>query len=381
MIALRALLAVVVIIALGQGPAAARECVGPGINHRPPVFSSDDVLSVLAFNVYMLPADVRHVPVIGSRFALAQEERAALIPRFLEPFDVVIFSEAYDDDARTILLDGMAKAGFTHSTHILGTAFLASRSQAKNRVYSQPTPRRACAGEAGCDDENTGFGQAGEGDISMGQDGGVIIVSRHPISRAKELVYKGCDGRDCRASKGFVYAQIEKGQRRYHVIGTHAQFGWGTSQRAARAKQMRAIWDFVENKSGIPRTEAVVIGGDFNVFRHELDSLLDGEGIGALAPTFLGHGYTRESRSDWAKAGNGYVDYVLAKKGWKTPRYASNCPMVFRTRYDFEDWTLLTTVEGKDYCDLSDHWAVWGFFDYRETPAGPDCPAPEFPRG
>lgn len=99
-----------------------------------------------------------------------------------------------------------------------------------------------------------------------------------------------------------------------------------------------------------------------------------------LTPAFRGHRYTRETRSDWASRGNGYVDYVLAKKDFRAPAYGSNCPMVFRTRYDFEDRALFSLISGEDYCDLSDHWAVWGYFDFRE-PAGapPACPIPEFP--
>ena len=73
---------------------------------------------------------------------------------------------------------------------------------------------------------------------------------------------------------------------------------------------------------------------------------------------------------------------MLAKKGWREPRYHSNCPMVFRSLYDFEDRTLFSAVRGQGYCDLSDHWAVWGYFDYRDTAAEPpECPTPEFPPG
>ncbi|MDE0203642.1 MAG: endonuclease/exonuclease/phosphatase family protein, partial [Rhodospirillaceae bacterium] len=173
-----------------------------------------------------------------------------------------------------------------------------------------------------------------------------------------------------------------KGSARYHVIGTHAQFGWGAEQRTAKAAQFRAIRKFLEEQSGIPRSEPVIVGGDFNVLRHAFDGLLDDEALGVLAPTFRGHRFTREARSDWARRGNGYVDYVLAKKGWREPRYHHICPMVFRSLYDFEDRTLFSAVRGQGYCDLSDHWAVWGYFDYRDDATEPpDCPVPQFPPG
>ena len=351
------------------GAQAARVCVGPGINHLPPPPASDEVLSVLAYNVYLLPSHVRAVPVLGERFALAQEERAERIPPFLAPYDVVILSEAYDDDARATLLAGLRAEGFRHATRILGSACRAASRCEKGALYDQPLA---------ADDGLRG----GEGDTWFGEDGGVLIASKHPIGAAAESVYADCVERDCNAAKGFVYARIDKGDAHYHVIGTHAQFGWGPDQRAAKAAQLRAILRFVEGESGIPRSEPVIVGGDFNVLRHEFESLLEDDTLGVLAPEFRGHRYTRESRSDWARRGNGYVDYVLAKKGFRAPRYSSNCPMVFRTRFDFEDRALFTVVKGEDYCDLSDHFAVWGYFDYRDAAhAPPACPLPQFPPG
>ncbi len=362
-----AMLALMPMLAAAGGAAAERVCTGPGINHLPPPAESDEVLSVLAYNVYLLPSHVRAVPFLGERFALGQEERAARIAPFLAPYDAIILSEAYDDDSRATLLEGLRAQGFDHMTRILGSACRAASRCEKGIVYDQPLAE----GDAP---------RGGEGDTWFGEDGGVLIASRHPIGAARELVYAACVERDCDAAKGFVYARIDKGSARYHVIGTHAQFGWGSEQRAAKAAQFRALRRFIEGESGIPRTEPVIVGGDFNVLRHEFESLLDDDTLGVLAPEFRGHRYTRETRSDWARRGNGYVDYVLAKKGFRAPAYASNCPAVFRTRFDFEDRALFTVVRGEDYCDLSDHWAVWGYFDYREVPGPPPaCPLPEFP--
>ena len=363
-----AALAAALTLAHVGGAAAERQCEGPGINHRPSPTTSDEVLSVIAYNVYLLPSYVRNIPFMGERFALAQEERAALIPRFLAPYDVVILSEAYDDGARATLLAGLRAQGFRYATRILGAACRAASRCEKGAVYEQPLTEEAPRG--------------GEGDTWFGEDGGVLIASRHPIGAAKELVYADCVESDCNAAKGFVYARIDKGGTRYHVIGTHAQFGWDAEKRTAKAAQFRAIRQFIEEHSGIPREEPIIVGGDFNVLRHSFDILLGDDPLGMLEPSFRGHRYSRESRSDWARRGNGYVDYVLAKKGWREPRYHHNCPMVFRTRFDFEDRTLFSAVRGEGYCDLSDHWAVWGYFDYRDTPgAPPDCPVPDFPPG
>jgi hypothetical protein len=357
---------------------AARVCEGPGINHRPESYAEPGVLSVVAYNVYLLPTSARDIPFMGGDFAKAQEERAALIAPFLGSFDVAILSEAYDDDAREILLEGMRAEGFLYSTHILATAYRAGDSDATDRVLRQPPPFKACAQGEAC-----GFGQAGEGDSGFDQDGGVIILSRHPISEARELVYGGCAGRDCHAAKGFVYAAVEKAGQRYHVIATHAQFGWDAEQSAAKRKQFGQIRDFVATGLDLPPAEPIIVGGDFNMLRHEFAELTGSALLDAVAPEFLGHPYTRETRNDWVRHGNGYVDYIFALKRARQPAYSSNCPLVFRTRFDYEDGTLFSTESGEDICDLSDHYAVWGYFDFRETPTGseiPRCPLPEFPQ-
>ena len=120
------------------------------------------------------------------------------------------------------------------------------------------------------------------------------------------------------------------------------------------------------------------------MLRHEFAELEDDSLLGAIAPKFLGHRYTREMRNDWVSRGNGYVDYVFALRGFCAPAYSSNCPLVFRTRFDLEDGTLFSSVSGEDVCDLSDHFAVWGYFDFSDTPpdtnAAPHCPLPGFPQ-
>ena len=366
------------LLAFSGGALAARDCAGPGINHQPETYNAADVLSVIAYNVYLLPISARDIPFMGGNFAKAQEERAALIAPHLAPFDVAILSEVYDDDARTILLEGLRAEGFLYSTHILASAYREADSGSTNQVHIQAPPLHACAGGEEC-----GFGQAGEGDSGVDQDGGVIIVARYPITEARELVYGDYDGRDCHAAKGFVYAAIEKAGRRYHVIGTHAQFGWDPEQSAAKRKQFGQIRDFAARLADRTDNEPVIIGDDFNMLSHEFRELEDKALLGAVAPEFFGHPYTRETRNDWVDHGNGYVDYIFVFKGAAAPAYSSNCPLVFRTCYDFEDGTLFSTVSGEDICDLSDHFAVWGYFDFgdaRPNAEAPHCPLPELRR-
>ena len=45
---------------------AARDCAGPGINHQPETYGTSDVLSVIAYNVYLLPISARDIPFMGT---------------------------------------------------------------------------------------------------------------------------------------------------------------------------------------------------------------------------------------------------------------------------------------------------------------------------
>jgi hypothetical protein len=320
------------------------------------------------------------VPIYGREFGLAQEERAALIPRFLAPFDVAVFAEVLDDDARAILLAGLRERGFEWSTHVLGAGYRLSPAREKGMPLDQPAPFGPGSDEAG----RSGYADGGEGDVGFDQDGGVLIASRHPILRARELVYDSCAGIDCNAFKGFVHATIDKGGRRYHVIGTHLQSGWDVARGAARQRQLEAIGDYAARGVGAGPGEAVIIAGDLNTHRGTaLEAALGDAVLGAAAPEFLGHPYTRETRNDWVSRGNGFVDYVLPARGYRAPSRAVNCPLVFRALFDFEDGGLFDTVSGEAVCDLSDHYALWGWLDYRQGSARavPACPLPVLEAG
>jgi hypothetical protein len=56
---------------------------------------------------------------------------------------------------------------------------------------------------------------------------------------------------------------------------------------------------------------------------------------------------------------------------------------VFRALFDFEDGGLFDTVSGEAVCDLSDHYALWGWLDYRQGSARavPACPLPVLEAG
>src|SRR5512134_2129024 len=67
--------------------------------------------NVLAYNVFMRPEHA---------FSNDQAERAAVLPVQLRGFDVIVFSEAFDNSIRSQLLAGLA-ADYPYRTKVLGT--------------------------------------------------------------------------------------------------------------------------------------------------------------------------------------------------------------------------------------------------------------------
>lgn len=268
--------------------------------------------SALAYNVYMRPT---------SLFKNGQDIRARLLPEQLHGHDVLIFSEAFDDDTRAVLLNGL-RAEYPYATRIVGT------------------------------------------DRGVEQDGGVIIVSRWPITAEDQIRYGGtCTGSDCQADKGAVYARVQRGARTYHVFGTHTQ-AWATPEgRAVRARQFAMLKQFIDAKS-IPPTEPVLIGGDLNVdrlrFADEYADML--RVLNAEQPKIDGLPVSWDPYSNrLAEQGEPgeYLDYILWSRGHLAPTVSNNDVRIVRSATEWKEFGFETA-----YWDLSDHYPVHGTFRY-----------------
>jgi endonuclease/exonuclease/phosphatase family metal-dependent hydrolase len=256
------------------------------------------LLDVLTYNVALLPwvaAQTR------------QADRAALMARHLVGYDVVVLQELFDDRLALPLL----------------------------RELEAAYPYR---GER--------VGRDGARGLPWRQDGGVVILSRWPIEREAQMTFDGvCSGSDCLADKGVAYVAVVKGDRRYHVFGTHAQSIHGFDVARVRAAQFALMRAFVDAQA-IPADEPVILAGDFNVdaYTPELDDML--ARLRAVRPPIRGAG-----RFTWDAAENGWVhgsshwfDYVLYAADHAAP---------------VEAWNLVVPLR-EGGLDLSDHFAVWG---------------------
>ncbi|WP_206050638.1 hypothetical protein [Nocardioides speluncae] len=167
-------------------------------------------VKVLASNVMLLPE------LIGG---LSNGTRAGLLASapYLEGYDVVVLSEMFDNGPSTTIKTGLSDR-YPHQTPVLGRS------------------------TSGWDDTQGAFSWL------TPEDGGVTILSKWPIRRQVQYVYKKGCGADWFSNKGFVYAVLDVGGQKVHVVGTHAQAedslcGDAAAVRASQFAELNAFLD------------------------------------------------------------------------------------------------------------------------------------------
>lgn len=196
-------------------PRSLRVCLPVLLGLAPGLLAAEPVgeltLDVLTYNVFLLPV-----------LPQSQGVRASLMADELKGFDLVLLQEAHSDRHRDMVLRGLAD-DYPYRSRVLGR------------------------------------------DRWLKQDGGVIILSRWPIEAERELLFGPlCEGRDCWADKGVLYARISKEGRRFHVVAIHLQSG--ADALSTRERQMAAIRGLIDELA-LPEDEPVLIGGDLNTDR------------------------------------------------------------------------------------------------------------------
>lgn len=274
--------------------------------------SGTDQLKVLSYNIWALP-------LVASNIS----GRLAEMPAHLSGYDVILLQEAFSGDRDAFML---ALAGeYPYQTHIPRIPF-----------------------------------DLGTFNIF---DSGVAILSRYPIVATDDFIYPDCSGTDCFADKGIIYAEIIKDGKSYHITSTHTASFDTTAARQLRQQQFLQIRDLVDAQ-GIPASEAVLMGGDFNVNKllwpGDYAQMLTN--LNATDP--VSTGYTEATfdprvNQNATAAGSGgstveYLDYVVYANDHLQPNAARNDVRVLRS--------VAPSVWGT--WDLSDHFPVMGEFDF-----------------
>ncbi|WP_327127698.1 sphingomyelin phosphodiesterase [Streptomyces sp. NBC_01727] len=298
--------------------------------HAPQAAAADTPsLRVLTYNTFLMSKNL--YPNWG------QDHRATEIARasFFQGNDVVVLQEAFDNSASDALAQN-ASAQYPYRTPVVGRS--KSGWDATGGAYSAATP----------------------------EDGGVTVLSKWPIVRKEQFIYKDACGSDWWSNKGFVYAELNANGTTVHVVGTHAQStdsGCATGEAAQmRSRQFKQIDAFLDAKN-IPPSEQVIVAGDMNVDSRspEYASMLADAGL-AGADSRTGHPYSFDTQ-DNSIASYRYpddpredLDYVLHRAGHAKPSGWTNEVV----KEQSAPWTVSSWGTDYTYTNLSDHYPLIG---------------------
>ncbi|WP_086830362.1 sphingomyelin phosphodiesterase [Streptomyces sp. NRRL B-24572] len=287
-------------------------------------------LKVLTYNTFLMSKTL--YPNWG------QDHRAQAIPAapFFQGQDVVVLQEAFDNSASDAL-KANAATQYPYQTPVVGRS--KTGWDATGGSYSSTTP----------------------------EDGGVTILSRWPIVRKEQYVYKDACGADWYANKGFAYVVLNVNGSLVHVLGTHANStdpGCSTGEAAQmRSRQFKAIDAFLDAKN-IPANEQVIVAGDMNVDSRTPEygtMLADADLVGADART--GHPYSFDTQLN-SIASYRYptdpredLDYVLYRSGNARPAGWTNNVVLEQSA----PWTVSSWGTSYTYTNLSDHYPVTAY--------------------
>lgn len=299
----------------------------PSAGAAPAAAEATPSLKVLTYNVFLFNRTL--YPNWG------QDHRAKAIPAapFFQGNDVVVVQEAFDNTASDTLLRNSA-AQYPYRTPVMGRS--TSGWDATGGAYSSTTP----------------------------EDGGVTILSKWPILRKEQYVYKDACGADWYSNKGFVYTVLSVNGQRVHVVGTHAQStdpGCAAGEAAQmRARQFKAMDAFLDAKN-IPASEQVIVAGDFNVDSRtpEYATMLADAGL-ADSDARTGHPYSFDTAENTIAADR-YpddpredLDHVLHRAGHARPAGWTNLVI----KEQSAPWTVSSWGTSYTYTNLSDHYPV-----------------------
>ncbi|WP_081385962.1 sphingomyelin phosphodiesterase [Leptospira santarosai] len=285
-------------------------------------------IKILSHNVFLLPIGL---PGWGN---WGQNERAERIAssNYIRNQDVIVFDEAFDTNARKILLDGV-RSEYPYQTDVIG------RTQ---------------------EDWDATLGNYRSDAFT---NGGVVVVSKWPIEEKIQHIFKerGC-GADFFSNKGFAYVRINKNGRKFHIIGTHVQAqdsACANLGKVSRMNQFNEIRSFIDSAK-IPNNEMVLVAGDLNVIRDSSEYYDMLSKLNVNKPKYSGVPFTWDTKTNeitafyYEKEQPVYLDYVLVSKSHFQP------PVWQNLAYDPIS-TKTWSVAGYTSDEFSDHYPVYGF--------------------
>ncbi len=268
-------------------------------------------IKIITWNIYMLPHLFIHT---------GQAERAKEIAEVLktQDADIIVFEEAFDNKARNIIRDSL-KAYFPYE----------SGDPGKNTWW-----KTSC---------------------------GVWIISKVPIEVMKQIYFKEANGSDRLATKGAILVEGQKDGFCFQLVGTHLQsdLNCGKNVQPIRDKQYAEIKkQLLEpySQENIPQ----FLAGDFNTI-HD-DSCCYNHMVGTIkfnqcqldGDKCYSYDYTHNDLVIGTNNKPQLIDYLMYAPTPQQQISGSMQIVVFKKKWDIK------------HCDLSDHFAVAGTFNYTD---------------
>ncbi|AXR59740.1 sphingomyelin phosphodiesterase [Leptospira mayottensis] len=297
------------------------------------ISDSDEDLNVLSYNLFLYSKEDTYFGY------WEEEERAELLAKskFMKNQDVIVLEEAFDMNARNILLNNLALE-YPDQTDVIG----------KTR---------------------DGWNQT-LGDFRQNvNNGGVVVLSKWPIQEKIQYIFKnhGC-GNDALYDKGFAYVKIKKGDRIIHILGVDTQSQDSACSDlgvGARTDQIAEIGKFISSKQ-IPKKDIVLIVGSLNVDKNNkfyYQKMLTV--LKANEPNYAGIPFT------WDPKKNKIAAYNNSYYSWNwTPNYGEYI-LVSKDHFQFPVWqnlaydpispTTWKRLNGYTSYEFSDHFPIYGF--------------------
>jgi endonuclease/exonuclease/phosphatase family metal-dependent hydrolase len=105
----------------------------------------------------------------------------------------------------------------------------------------------------------------GPDEDDLESDGGLLLLSKHPLLAADDFIYRDCDGNDCYANKGMIHVRVQAGswQTPIDVFHTHAQDMSTDDGVSTLYAQLLKMQQFIQSRVN-PAFPAIVMG-DLNI--------------------------------------------------------------------------------------------------------------------
>ena len=303
-------------------------------------------ITLMSYNVMLLPSILV--------FQRDQITRAHLLTKakFLRTSDILCLQEVFQIEPSAILLKALAET-YRYSTPILGDE---DDQDEWNEMWNTPT---------------------GTSPLKF-TSGGVMILSKWPITYAVQYFYKHACSAHRFVRTGFVYSRILYGKKKrpVHVFGTHLQpndyrgcYRFGEDK--IREAQLQELNDFILSRN-FSRNELVFILGDFNINRYhqqQYETMLNILNVNPQDLHASSVPYSWDSSYNAMtnpRHGNQLLDYILLHRHHNP--IGSSWLNLITDRLASEQWHLLGrnhsfyNERNVPLIELSDHYPVTGFY-------------------